>query len=365
MPERRRDRRPYTLDRVVRLVIAVVCIVGVVLLINKLRGVLLPFLMAWVIAYVLEPVVQFNRRFFKLKGRLVASILSLLQASLLLTALGILFIPPIIDEVHQMSVLVKHYADSHPNIPFVPDSVHDFLRDNIDLSQLAMRLSHQDINKLMIGAGTLLTDGIDLLMGIFSWVVMVLYVIFIMIDYDRLSRGIAHLIPPRFRKPTIQIWRDVTHNLNLYFRGQGLVSLFVGIIFAIGFAIIGLPLGIVLGLCIGVMNMVPYLQLVSIIPCTLLCMIGAVDNGTSFWTLWWECMGIYVICQIIQDLLLTPKIMGRYMGLNPAVILLSLSIWGTLLGFIGLIIALPLTTLILAYYNAFIARQEQDYEDSD
>ena len=69
-------------------------------------------------------------------------------------------------------------------------------------------------------------------------------------------------------------------------------------------------------------------------------------------------MAVYIIVQCIQDLVLTPKIMGKAMGLNPAIILLSLSVWGTLLGFIGLIIALPLTTLLLSYYDNYITNRE-------
>jgi predicted PurR-regulated permease PerM len=68
-------------------------------------------------------------------------------------------------------------------------------------------------------------------------------------------------------------------------------------------------------------------------------------------------MAVYVIVQVIQDFVLTPKIMGKAMGLNPAIILLSISVWGSLLGFIGLIIALPLTTLLISYYNRYISRR--------
>ncbi len=113
-----------------------------------------------------------------------------------------------------------------------------------------------------------------------------------------------------------------------------------------------------MGIFIGVLNMVPYLQFISIIPITLLCMICSVENTESFWPMWWSCIAIYAIVQCIQDLILTPKIMGKMMGLNPAIILLSLSLWGTLLGFIGLIIALPLTTLLLSYYNQYISNRE-------
>ena len=131
----------------------------------------------------------------------------------------------------------------------------------------------------------------------------------------------------------------------------------VGILFSIGFLIIGLPMGVVLGLFIGLLNLVPYLQLISLPVTAVLCIVGAITTGGSFWVLFWEAMAVYVVVQCIQDLLLTPKIMGKAMGLNPAIILLSLSVWGSLLGFLGLIIALPLTTLILSYYNLYIIQR--------
>ena len=105
---------------------------------------------------------------------------------------------------------------------------------------------------------------------------------------------------------------------------------------------------------IGLLNMVPYLQFLSIFPTTLLCLVYSVNTGTDFWIIWWECIAVYTIVQIIQDLFLVPRIMGKTMGLNPAIIVLSLSIWGSLFGFIGLIIALPQTTLLLSYYNKYV-----------
>ena len=69
--------------------------------------------------------------------------------------------------------------------------------------------------------------------------------------------------------------------------------------------------------------------------------------------MWWGCMAVFATVQVVGDLILTPRIMGKAMGLNPAIILLSLSVWGTLMGFIGLIIALPLTTLLLSYYEQY------------
>lgn len=95
-------------------------------------------------------------------------------------------------------------------------------------------------------------------------------------------------------------------------------------------------------------------------PAAVLCLVYAVGGGGDFWIIFAKCIAVYCIVQAIQDLFLTPKIMGKAMGLNPAIILLSLSVWGTLLGLIGLIIALPLTTLLLSYYNHFIIEGERN-----
>ncbi len=142
--------------------------------------------------------------------------------------------------------------------------------------------------------------------------------------------------------------------MNHYFRGQALIALIVAVIYAVGFSIVGLPLGIVIGLMNGILFMVPYLVYVSVIPVSLMCLVYSVDQSVDFWTVWFECIAVYAVAQTVADIVLTPKIMGKAMGMNPAIILLSLSIWGTLLGFLGMIIALPLTALLISYYEQYV-----------
>ena len=150
----------------------------------------------------------------------------------------------------------------------------------------------------------------------------------------------------------------VETSMNRYFRGQSLIALCVGVLLAIGFKIINFPLAITLGLFIGFLNLIPYLQTIGLIPMVLLALLRSAETGENFWVLFGLSLLVLIIVQAIQDLFLTPRIMGKAMGLNPAIILLSLSIWGTLLGFIGLIVALPLTTLCLSYYKRFILNGE-------
>ena len=260
--------------------------------------------------------------------------------------------------MHHLAGAVTTYSVEHNNVSQIPAEIQDYIRENIDFVAISKQLTGQDWRSLLSTVGSFIAGGYDVVMGVFSWFVVLLYIVFIMLDYERLLLGFRHLVPPRYRNVTFGILDDVTRSMNHYFRGQALVASIVGVLFAIGFLIIGMPMAIVLGLFIGLLNMVPYLQLISLVPATLLCLVWSVDGGRSFWNLWFSAMAVYIVVQCIQDLFLTPKIMGHAMGLNPALILLSLSIWGTLMGFIGLIIALPLTTLLLAYYDRYITRSE-------
>jgi predicted PurR-regulated permease PerM len=122
--------------------------------------------------------------------------------------------------------------------------------------------------------------------------------------------------------------------------------------------IIGMPMAILLGLFIGLLNMVPYLQIIGLIPAFLLALVHALETGGNLWTMLALTGLVFVVVQIIQDAILVPRIMGKEMGLSPAMILLSLSIWGKLLGIFGLLIALPMTCLLVAYYRRFLTRAE-------
>ena len=183
-------------------------------------------------------------------------------------------------------------------------------------------------------------------------------------DYEKIADGWIRLIPERYRPFIQQLADDVEGSMNRYFRGQSLIALCVGVLLAIGFKIIDFPLAITLGLFIGVLNLIPYLQTIGLIPMVLLSLLRSAETGENFWILFGLSLLVLGIVQAIQDLYLTPRIMGKAMGLNPAIILLSLSIWGTLLGFIGLIIALPLTTLCLSYYKRFILMEEEIAHDT-
>ena len=350
--------RPFNLDRTVRLLITCVIAGAAIWLVYRLRSVLLPFCVAAFVAYLLEPFVQFNRRLLNLKGRVLAIFITLFEATFFVGILCYFSIPMITSEMGHMGHLLKQFSESELDIPFMPDGIHEFIKKYVDFDYLSGLMKTDDyvkfVENVLTSTWQVVTSGISIIVGLLSWFIVFLYVIFIMLDYERLSATMRHMVPPSYRRIVFRIGADVKRSMNHYFRGQALVSFCVGVLFCIGFSIIGMPMAILLGMFIVVLNMVPYLQLISIVPTALLCMVCSVDSGVGFWVIFAEAIAVYCVVQAIQDLYLTPKIMGKAMGLNPAIILLSLSIWGSLLGFLGLIIALPLTTLILAYYDQYL-----------
>ena len=182
---------------------------------------------------------------------------------------------------------------------------------------------------------------------------------FILLDYENLTNNWIKIFPKKNRPFWHVLAQDVERELNNYIRGQGTVALCMGIMFCIGFTIIGFPMAIGMGILIGILDLVPYLHTFALIPTAFLALLKAADTGQNFWVIFGLAVLVFVVVQIITDMVVTPKIMGKAMGLNPAILLLSLSVWGSLLGFIGLIVALPLTTLIIAYWQRYITKEQR------
>lgn len=346
--------RPYTFDRVVRLLIGCAIFAFVIWLIGLLKDVLLPFCVACLVAYLFEPFVQYNRTLLRLKGRITAVFVTLFEALLFFSILSYFCVPSVINEFHRIGTIFNTYAAGQNSIQFIPEELHTFLRRYINFDKMAATLMQQDLDAIVEKFMPVLSGSWSVILGIVSWLMGILYTIFIMLDYDKLMRGFKLMVPPRFRKLSYKLGTDIKTSMNHYFRGQALIACFVALIYAVGFTLCDLPLALILGLTAGVLFMIPYCQFLILIPMTLLCLLDGAVGTHDFWTQFGCCIGVVAVVQVVADLILTPKIMGKAMGLNPAIILLSLSVWGSLFGMIGMIIALPLTTLLLSYYDQYI-----------
>ena len=354
-------QKKYDFDRVVRMVLTLISIVIGVWLVNYLSPVLMPFVVGFILAYLIEPLVAWLIRKAHIKSRGIAVVLALIIVIAVITGLCWLVIPYLIDEFGVMSKQLAAYAKSSLRIPYVPSEINEFIRRYIDLDKINEMFSKQQwmdiINKAVSGAWSVVGGTMSVIFNIVSWFIVLLYMFFILLDYNKLSHTLKAAIPAKYRRMALRIFGDVADTMSRYFRGQAAVSFFVGVIFAIEFYIIGLPMAIAFGLFVGLLNMVPYLQLISIPIAAFLCLVATAATGGSFWVMFGWVILAYIICQVIQDMVLIPTIMKSQMGLNPAIIFLSLSLWVSVMGFIGLIIGLPLTTLIISYYCEFVLHQ--------
>ena len=361
--------KPFTFDRVMRIVFGIALISGLVYLVTLLRNALLPFLIAWLLAYMMQPFVTFFQCKLGLRSRVLSIMALLVSMLLIITLLVVMVVPSIAAEADKTIELLRTHDPGEGHIPFIPQAWLEYLEANVDFTQLMDYLNKDNllkaIKQIAPQVWSFLSNTFSVLLSITIVFMILLYFIFILLDYEKIANGWPQLIPGKYRPFVEGLVEDVEYNMNRYFRGQALIALCVGVLLAIGFKIIDFPLAVTLGLFIGVLNMIPYMQTIGIIPMLILALLRSAETGENFWIIFGLALLVLGIVQMIQDLFLTPRIMGKAMGLNPAIILLSLSIWGTLLGFIGLIVALPLTTLCLSYYKRFILQDDKGMEMSE
>ncbi|MBO7324195.1 MAG: AI-2E family transporter [Bacteroidales bacterium] len=353
--------KPYTFDRVVRMLISLAVIVGIGLLINRLSAVLLPFFIAWLLAYLIYPLVCFFQYNLKFKYRILAIVSALISVVAIIAAAILVLQAPMRGEMQRLTVACQEFLNQSDG-RILPDSwmnaIKDFVAGINIQSLLTFDTIEKTLSKLLPGAWNLISSSFSFIWGLLASVFVLLYLVFILLDYEKLSDGFVKIIPLKYRRFATELSDDLKNGMNAYFRGQAMVALCVGILFAIGFRCIGLPMGIGFGLFVGVLNLVPYLQAASIPFAVVLGLIKVAESGQSFWVVALLITLVYVVVQSTQDFFIVPKIMGNTTGLKPAIILLSLSIFGSLFGLIGMIIALPLTTLIISYYQRFVIAQE-------
>ena len=357
------EQKKITFDSFVRGMLTAIAIGGIIMLLNFLSGVLLPFFLAWLIAYILFPLVKFFQYRCHLKFRVVGILCAFLTVSAVLTGLFFLMIPPMLDEGMRVKDLLINYVSRDAFMSNIPNMIEEFIHENVSVEDVKAFITQEgfidSIKQAVPKVWDVISQSFNILTSMFTVTMVMLYTLFILLDYEQFSNGWVEMLPERYRKFAVQLVGDVEQGMNKYFRGQGMVAFCVGVLFSIGFLIIDFPMAIGLGMFIGLLNMVPYLQLLGFIQKKKKKIVKAADTGESFWIIMLGALIVFAVVQTLQDTIITPKIMGKVMGLNSAIILLSLSVWGALLGIMGMIIALPMTTLMITYYQRYIVNNKE------
>ena len=357
--------KEITFDKFIRWAGIVTLVIAVLYITNYLSEVLLPFFIAWFFAYLLYPVVKFIENKLHVKVRAISILLAMGAAIAIVGGVIWLIIPPMIDQFDKLGEVLTRWGHQTTHTNNLTMLIKEWLQDNqTTIERFLKSKDFSDALKTtMPKVFSVVSQTATVLMSIVASMITLLYMFFILLDYETLTANWVRIFPKKNRPFWSALMKDVERELNNYIRGQGMVALCMGIMFCIGFTIIGFPMAIGLGILIGIMDLVPYLHTFALIPTAFLAMLKAADTGQNFWVVFGLAVLVFCVVQVITDMVVTPKIMGKAMGLNPAILLLSLSIWGALLGFLGLIVALPLTTLLIAYWQRYVTREKPQYEE--
>ena len=366
-------KRAWTIDRVMRFLFMATGLGILLWILNYLSAVLVPFFAAFLVAYIFDPLVCKIQN--KVEYRVIAVVIVLSMMILVVGGALWIFIPMVVEEVRHLGVLIqKLFSDStwmERLSAFVPKDLWSEFKSLVSWDKVADAMQSLDFwnaaqsvaGKILPSAWGVLTKTSSLVMWLSGVGLIFMYLVFIMLDMPKLRRGVKNLFPKRYKEDASEFAQEMDRFMGNYFRAQSFVALSVGILYAIGFGAIGLPMGVAFGLFSGALNMIPYLQLTTIPLALLLAVVYALEKGMPFWEVAIIVLGIYLVVQLIQDLFLVPKIVGSSMNLPPVGILLSLSIWGKLLGFLGLIVAIPFTCLCLVYLEK-IQKKADDIVES-
>lgn len=361
-------RNPITFDRFIRGLIGILILAAVGGLLYWLSGVLIPFFVAWVVAYLLYPMVRFFQYKCRIRNRLAAIAITLILTCGAIGGFIYIVVPPMVEEFSHLKDVALEYVQKGTDNGAIPQSVQHFFRSHASQYNVEQLLQQKDVIAAIKGTvpkvWNVLWSTAGMVFNIVASLIGLLYFFFLLTDYERYANGWIKFVPRSRRAFATQLVSDIEHGMSGYFRGQALVALSNCVMFSIGFALIGFPVPIGLGCLIGVISFVPYLQVAGFLPATLLALLKAAESGENF--LWLMCLVliVYLVVQVLQDTIFTPRIMGKIMGLPPAIILLSLSVWSYALGIIGLIIALPVTTLMISYYRHYVVGEPSTAEEN-
>ncbi len=369
------DNRPYSFDRVIRMALGAGLIWAMITTLGYLSDVLIPFAVALILAYIMNPAVRLVEGYVRNRGLAIG--LTLLGFVLLVAGIFWIVVPLMGREVAHMgrliSDLVSNSKLAEAAARRLPPDVWQTLREYFNTPEVQnffrtdsfISMAQATLRKVVPGLMGILSGTYSVIMALVVPGVVFMYLIFLLLDFQKVRVVWKEMIPAAYREGVVSFVEEFDLAMNQYFRGQILISGILCIVFAVGFSLIGLPMGVLLGVLLGVMTMIPYLQVIGAIPAVMLAAIHALETGQSFWMVLGLTGVVFVVVQIVQDVILVPKILGKAMGLSPAVMLLSLSIWGKLLGMLGLLIALPMTCLVLAYYRRLVLKQEEGDADTN
>jgi predicted PurR-regulated permease PerM len=326
-----------------RQILTLMGLLGSLWILHKSRMVVYPLLVGLLVAFWLDPVVDRLER--RRIPRSVGALVAIVPVLVLGTLFALFMLPPMIEQLGNLvqalpGAMSTVYDRLRPLLSrFLPDSTAPDL--TTWLKPITTHL--ETIVKGIWGGAAGVTRGISSVLGFLAMAVLApILSYYLLADFDKLTSWARERVPVDRRERVGEIAGIVKSTVSAYYRGQVLVSLAVGILLTIAFLVIGLPYAIPLGFLAGLLNLIPVLGFWIVV---VLCVASAILSGEPGGLLFRLAI-VFAAEQVIESQLLTPRIVGRAVGLNPALTLISVLVFGAVLGPIGVIIAVPAAAMI-------------------
>ena len=313
--------------------------VGFLVVLWALGGVILPFVVGGAVAYFLDPVADRLERMGL--GRAAATTLISLAALLIAVALVLAVIPTLIN---QLTALVNATPDIVKRLQgFLLERFPELSDETSTVRQSLAQVGETVRAKGMELANTLIGGAIGVLDAVLFIVVVPVVAFYLLLDWDRMVARIDEMLP-RDHAPVIrQLAADIDRVLAAFVRGQLSVCLVMGVYYAVTLAAAGLQFGLVVGAIAGAITFIPYVgALVG----------GALAIGLALFQFWgdWVSIGIvaaiFALGQFLEGNVITPRLVGNSVGLHPVWLLFALSAFGSVFGFVGMLVAVPVAASI-------------------
>ena len=323
-----------------------------------LGNVLTPFVLGGALAYLLDPIADRLERMGLSRG-LSTALIAILALLLFLVLIPVVILP-LIQQFGQLIEFIGSLVDRAPELAGSfrdwAETTFGMTMDEAMVQEHMVQVSQFFQSNATRLATSLLSSAAGLVNALVLLVLAPVVTVYLLYDWDRMVARLDDLLP-RDHAPTIrQIFRDIDKTLAAFIRGQGTVCLILGIFYAVALGLIGLNFGVVIGTVAGLISFIPY--------------VGAIVGGAlaigvavfQFWGDWWWVLGVaavFQVGQLVEGNILTPNLVGSSVGLHPVWLLFALSLFGALFGFIGLLVAVPVSAAIGVVARFFVDQYRQ------
>ncbi len=316
-------------------------------LLYLLAPILAPFLVAMLLAYMGDPLVDRLQR-FKL-SRTTAVVLVFAAFGLVLLTLLLVLVPLLGRQLARLYEVAPQFID------WLQQRALPWVQVQLGLPDGFWRLDH--VKKALSGHVGQTGDVLGLLLGqasasgraLLGWITDVVLVpvvgFYLLRDWDLLVVRVRGLLPRRIEPVLVRLANECHDVLGAFIRGQLMVMLALGLIYAVGLSVIGLDLGLLVGLLAGIASIVPYMGVIVGSGAAVLASLFQ-HGGMEFYPLLGVAL-VFTTGQLLEGMLLTPMLVGDRIGLHPVAVIFAILAGGQLFGFVGILLALPAAAVIM------------------